>query len=162
MITTEEALSKLKSFGERQEQKKIDKANKQEQEYQSLVSQLKSLIPRIKKLYPIVSACADYKVRNEHIMLTEGVTHEVGFFSGHKVLDRSCFGRFNGCFYPSNYFGIEGGGCDGGDLKIDIDTNEVFYTFPDKYSRNCILKMKKIINEFDMYEKKVLDFVEKL
>ena len=47
-------------------------------------------------------------------------------------------------------------------LKIDIDTNEVFYTFPAKYSRNGILKMEKIINAFGMYEKKVLDFVEKL
>ena len=52
--------------------------------------------------------------------------------------------------------------CKVNDMKIDIDTNEVFYTFPDKYSRNCILKMKKIINEFGMYEKKVLDFVKKL
>lgn len=155
------ALEKLSCYSEMKRQKELSKMNEEERNYKALCAKIETLFDRIRDLYYIVDKTAELKIKNGQFF-TDGIEHQVGFYVdsivvGHLMCDN------NACYKPSVKFGVRGGGYDGGDIEVNPFENTIKYSKPNEHlSFNSVNKLKKIIKDFDTYEKKVYDFVENL
>ena len=127
---------------------------------------IKSLAPRIKELITVGEILLENNIsfgnrvgfrREYEEFITNGITHELGFFFK--------FGKHNS---PLLGIGIKGGGCDGHDLAVNIYGEIVINIDPyakgynyDGYYDYC-RKYKQFINDFDEFESKFYQYVENL
>lgn len=130
----EKALKKIEDF-----------VSQRGKECMELENQVISLIPRMNDLHDIVKKCLDNDI-STNLFFTEKEPQKIGFFK----ID----GRIE------KYFGVLGGGTLGSDLRINLETQTLFYngSMLDKY----IKQMRKVVNSFDEYEKQVYEFIDNL
>lgn len=159
-MNRQEALEKLACYGKAKLQKEVNEANEKLREYEALKSKIEGLFDRIIDLYYIVDKTAELRIKNASLF-TDGIDHNLGFYVEDFVIGFLLCDK-NACYKPSFKFGIKGGGCDGGDIEINPFERTIDYSRPDYLSFNSISKLKKIVKDFDAYEKKVYDFVENL
>lgn len=165
-MTKEEALNKLNNYADKvndEERKHLDMKRK---EVNYLINEIQKLYPRIKDLYEIIQHTAEIKINNG-MFFTDGISHDIGFYVD-KIVIGALLCQNNNCYAPEKYFGIRGGGCCGGDLRINVDDGSISYVehntnknidITEYYS---IYYMKSIINGFDNYEKKMYDYIQNL
>lgn len=131
-----------------------------------LANGIRALTPRIKELMTVGMALLTNHIpfgrvggflNNDEEFITNGITHELGFFF-ERAKDNS----------PLLGIGIEGGGCCGHDLVVNaegefvknIDPYAKGYNYNGYYDY-CI-KYKQFIKDFDEFEKKVYQYVDNL
>lgn len=165
-MTKEEALNKLNNYANKINNEEKKRLCMKRETINYLINEIKKLYPRIKNLYEVIQHTAELKIANGQFF-TDGISHNIGFY-----VDRIVVGvllcQSNHSYTPKKYFGIQGGGCCGGDLRINIDDCSISYV---KHHTNInvdmgeyysIYYMKSIINGFDNYEKKVYDYIQNL
>ena len=157
-----EALSKIKNYSEMKQVEQESEEQRKINQFNSLKKTILSFCDKMVELNSIVNALAENKIRNGKFF-TDGINHELGFY-GNLLVQRSQWpwGEEN-TLLSKGLFGIEGGGCCGGDLIIDIFNKTLRYTREGKeLEYNCIIKMKNIVKKFDDYYKSVYNYVENL
>ena len=126
---------------------------------------IKTLAPRIKELIAVGEALLKNNIPfgkvsgfwNDEEFITNGITHELGFYF-----------KYNKNNSPLLGIGIKGGGCCGHDLAvnangefvINIDPYEKVYEY-NGYNDYCH-KYEQFIEEFQGFENRVYQYVEKL
>lgn len=130
-----------------------------EKQRSMLCEEIASKFGRMRDLYKVVNRLAELKIPNGEL-ITNGITHEIGFFAKRCVNGRLMCDK-SGSYEPEYYLGIEGGGCCGFDLIIDPFKQEIDYQL-NEFGKDFYEKLYKFANGFDAYEKKVYDFVDKL
>lgn len=157
-----EALLKIKNHSTKKEIEKQTEEEKKYNEFIFLKNKILSFCDKLVELHEILNALAENKIENGKFF-TNGIDHIVGFY-GTLVIRRGMY-RWDkeNTIAPNGLFGIEGGGCDGGDLVVDIFNKTLKYTYTGKELEfNCISKMKKIVKEFDSFYKSVYEYVNNL
>lgn len=156
-----EALLKIKKHSINKEIEKQTEEKKKNNEFIFLKNRILSFCDKLIELHEIVNALAENKIENGKFF-TEGIDHEVGFYGTMLVRKSFSWSKHN-ILLSKGLFGIEGGGCDGGDLVVDIFNRTLKYSYVGKELEfNCITKMKKIVREFDKFYKSIYDYVESL
>lgn len=116
-----------------------------DEERKELENKIISLLPRINDLRDIVKKCLDNDI-STNLFFVEKEPQKIGFFKTNGRIEK--------------YFGVLGGGTLGSDLRINLETQTLFYngSMLDKY----IKQMRKVVNNFDEYEKQVYEFIDNL
>lgn len=155
-------------------------ANKETQARESLSNRIKlyeekvrNLIPKIKELREVVAKLAENRINNQ-FCFTDGIDHLPGFYSGRTIWSAPDFFKYGASRHPSKFFGKAGGGCCGPDLKIDIETGEIFLWGTDRYhndpvkldpyenadrTRNYLYKLQKLVQQMPYYEKQIEEYI---
>lgn len=159
------ALNKINSFATKQNEEEERKLQLKQNYFERMKQKILSYCDRIAELETIVNSLGRNKIQNGKFF-TNGIDHVIGFYCDHKhiVVQRHMFYWDSSNSLISNgYFGIEGGGCSGGDLLIDFKNKTLTYTFKGReLELNCISKMESIVERFELYEKSIYDYVENL
>lgn len=166
-MTKEEALNKLNVYADKVNNKEKKRLEMKRETANNLINEIKKLYPRIKDLYEIIQRTAELKIKNGNFF-TDGISHNIGFYFDKFVVGNIISNHNNNCYSPKKYFGIQGGGCCGEDLRINVEDGSISYVAHNTNIDMDITKyysiyyMKSIINEFDNYEKKVYDYIQNL
>ena len=142
---------------------KQDEANMIKERTEQLIKEysemIRSYIPKITDLYYITEALANNNIKNA-FMFTDGISHEIGFFQG-KLISGDIMHSDTKVICPRNVFGIEGGGCRGRDLRINLNDGTINYMGQrgDDYH---LFYLKEIALNFDVWEKSVEQKINKL
>lgn len=157
-----EALLKIKKHSINKEIEKQTEEEKKYNEFIFLKNRILSFCDKLAELHEILNALSENRIENGKFF-TDGIDHGIGFY-GTLVIRRGMY-RWDkeNTIAPNGLFGVEGGGCDGGDLVVDIFNKTLKYTYTGKeLDYNCISKMKKIVKEFDSFYKSVYEYVNNL
>lgn len=157
-METNNLLNRINSFGERKRQEEKEEENAIEREIKSCENAIMSYMDRICELHEIAKALVKNDIRNG-FMITDSIRHGIGFYAEKMITwGSACIGD-DPSAHPSIKFGIEGGGCDGGNLIIDPINRTISYTGR-RGEYNHISKLKKIAWGFNKWEKEVIERIE--
>lgn len=157
-----EALKKIQKLSDKRESEKIQLFSNKQIEFETMKNKILSLCNKMIELEIIVNKLGENKFQNGKFF-TDGINHELGFYGKLSVQRELEPWNDKNTLISNGLFGIEGGGCCGGDLIIDIFNKTLRYTREGKeLEYNCISKMKKVIKEFDNFYKSVYNYVENL
>lgn len=113
---------------------------------QDLEDKVISLIPRMLDLRDVVLSCLVHDFKRD-FFFTSRSGMRIGFFGEN--------GRTDG-----KYFGMEGGGSCGSDLRVNLSHKKIVYQGT---SMNLYIQtLRKIIKDFDEYESDIINFVNHL
>jgi hypothetical protein len=130
----EKALEKIESFVSQRSEERVELENK-----------IISLIPRMNDLHDIVKKCLDNDI-STNLFFAEKEPQKVGFFKTNEGLEK--------------YFGVLGGGSLGSNLYVNLNLQKIIYLGSSVSKR--IKQMRKVVNDFDEYEKQVYKFIDNL
>lgn len=160
----ENLIERINKAGEIKKSAETAAIDKQKERIETLKKKVLELCPRIKTCAEIVSALFNNKLlpRNDKIfydsysgwntLMTDGFHHGLGFYGNIVVKSMNL-----------TTFGIEGGGACGSDVIISFYDEKIEYRkngsdTMDDFER----KLKRILGEFDAYEKSVNETAERL
>ena len=155
-IKTKELIAKIKQAKEKQiaakqreEERRLSQYEISQQEFYKLADRINNLIQLGKQLMesglPLgerYEECGFYYEK----LKTDGVHHNIGFVV--------FLGEIIG-------IGIEGGGCDGGNLCVSA-TGLISRGMPNAYSEGEKRKMQKLLDNFIKFEVEVVDYINRL
>ena len=161
----ENLIEKINAKAKEIQIEKIAKVCAEKEDFDKKLETIKGLGERISKMWNVAQALLDngfrigedvynYGLEPYHTLETDGWNHWIGFCVRNKDVQ---------------WFGIAGGGCCGHDFKIDkngntlIDKN-IIYGRRYKYFEDGNNKrhLNRILEEFEEYERKFYEYVEKL
>lgn len=161
-----ERIQKINEVGAKRHANELSAQQAEQARYEELAAKIKSLTPRIKDLIGTINVLVENDIPMGEVekvgaigtpkyeFYTDGIIHNLGFTSSQNV--------FFCNIVPLNGIGIEGGGCDGGDLQID-ENGEVKKGKPSRWNpKGEVGKMMHFLYNFDSFEERVNNYVEDL
>lgn len=164
-------LDNIKKYKAKLEAEEVAKANEEELERNKLVKAILELSPRVKELVSTANACVANGIPINHKDLWGGSQHPNDFMADgvHHRIGFNIIGGCNNEKIPITDIRICAGGiC--GSLGISTNGDEVYsvhekedYSDPSKVKRYepRISYMKRLLNEFDDFEKRFYEYVDK-
>lgn len=134
---------------------------------------VRNLIPKIKELREVVAKLAENRINNQ-FCFTDRIDHWPGFYWGQTIWSAPDYFRYGASRQPSNFFGKAGGGCCGPDLKINIESGEIFLWGTDRYHNDPVKldpyenmdrthaylnRLWDIVQQMPDYEKQIEEYI---
>lgn len=139
------SLHMLDIIREIKEKKEKKERERKEEELNKLINEIKSLIPRMIELKKVLEKMYLIGIPND-LFFTEKYKEVIGFY----------YNDVEGFVYnPKNQFGVAGGNIYP-DLIIDLQKNSIRYGKGLLDDPHCHYMMKKIIDEFNLYEEDLI------
>lgn len=167
METTKTLIERIKQHHEEtllREELERDRKNK---EITNLENKIKSYMEEFGELVELANCMYDKRYANK-FMFTDGICHEMGFYIDNTGLQRN--GIESKLYHmdilkPRLLFGVEGGGCCGGDLVIDFTNKSITYNCRGHYHYgDChhIKYLKDIAYNFPKWKEKIFNKIENM
>jgi hypothetical protein len=169
-----ELLNKIKNAAKLKDKKAFEEQEKYENDKQNCIDKIIEMLPRIIKTSHIVKTLKEHnflkryeyeigsisKLSKDNIdnYFADRYHHQLGFVYANPNDLKTDYNLFNDGDNKEMAFAVLGGGCC--NFDVIVFQNGYVYTKGDK--KEVLRELKGIIDGFDNYEKKVVDFVNSL